>query len=243
MAKDKRRNKKYRPKMVRPAPILYDAMHDAMTDDDIAALYERGALALDLCQLGSEEIGAYADVRSAIRECFILSAAYENKAQTQALCLLADAGVLMVWASVNGETVKEGNAFVNESAKARRVALEPAQRVLEILAEMHRSSPRSELISAYRAGLGHQITVDIKDAGVIQDNGVKPPKGFAPLGERGLAWVHGECRPGFLDWDGHRLVWRMPLTDSQVHLSEPTLILIASSGKKYCEEAVWKAPN
>ena len=228
----KKRNKQYRPRPVRTAPIIYDAYGD-MTTADITRLYEFAAHSLDLCQLGTTDRNPYSNVRAAITQCFVLSAAYENKADLQALCCLADAGVLIAWEAANDEErrKKKDQAYL---AQCRRLELAPAQRVLEVLAQMHKTSPRSELVRAFRAGAGRPVVKLIEAAGIVRDNGEPPgPNDQHFVGERGLAWIHGECRAGYLHWDGKRLVWKMPQTDSQVWLSDPTFILVVPSGTNY----------
>ena len=232
----KKRTKKYHPREIRLHPKLWDVMAPKLTDNDVEAIYECAARALDFCQLGTTAVEPYGSVRSAIRECFVLAGAYENKYDLKMLCALADAGVLLAWAAVAGKTVKGKGKFVDEhSPEFRAAALAPAQAVIDALSDMHRASPRSELVRAQRAALGKRVLDFIEEAGVIQDDGARKKPGGLPYGTRGLAWVHGACRSGYLDWDG-RLVWRMPQTDSQVPLKEPTLIFMVPNGINYCGE-------
>lgn len=228
----KKRTKKYHPRPVRTAPIIFDA-YGGMSSKDIMELYEFGAKSLDLCQLGTTEMMPYSNVRAAISQCFTLAAAYEGKDDMRALCCLADAGVLIAWEAANDEKrrKKKDQAYL---AQCRRLELAPAQRVLEVLAQMHKTSPRSELVRAFRAGAGRPVVKLIEAAGIVRDNGEPPgPNDQHFVGERGLAWIHGECRAGYLHWDGKRLVWKMPQTDSQVWLSDPTFILVVPSGTNY----------
>lgn len=228
----KKRTKKYHPRPVRTAPIIFDA-YGGMSSKDIMELYEFGAKSLDLCQLGTTEMMPYSNVRAAISQCFTLAAAYEGKDDMQALCCLADAGVIVAWEAANDEERRKqkDQAYL---ATCRRLELAPAQRVIELLAKMQEESPRSELVRAARAGAGRPVVKRLEAAGIVRDNGVPPCASEQHfVGERGLAWIHGECRAGYLHWDGKRLVWKMPKTDSQVHLTEPTFILIVPSGTNY----------
>lgn len=233
MAKDKRRNKKYRPKTVRPAPILLDVTLGAVTDEDRARMAKFASSALDVTQLGSRNPKHYNNLLEACRACFVLAAAYEQKSEIQCLAMLGAAGTHALWEDVEARA-KAGDNTVDLVARAAAAA--PIQRVIETLERMQAESPRSECVAAFRTASTFRMDMPIKDVRVVHDDG-KPPKKDDPLiGERGIAYVHGEARPGYLKWDGKRLVWYMPQTDSQFHLKERTLVLLAPSAVNYLRD-------
>ncbi len=233
----KKPRKKYRPKPVMASPRIIDLVQGAVTEAEAELLYEVACRSLDKCHLVTTEPTDYQNVGTAIRTVFVLSAAYEDKAKLRQLSLLAWAGLKLancyaVALDMKLEHIVDGK----KSPQTITAALAPAQQVLAVFKDMLMSSPRAEIISAQRVANRYWYKIPVENIAVLSDNGTAPADDDDFVGERGVAWIHGEARAGFLDWDGSRLVWRMPETESQVHLADPTLILKVPSGTNYVQE-------
>ena len=230
----KKPRKKYRPKPVHPTAIILDRVIGGVTPEEADGLVEIAASALDRCQLATVCDEDYIAVGTAIRTVFFLAAAYENKSDIQALCILAWAGLkLGNGYAISVEMNLDHIVSPKKSHKALAATVAPAQEVLRIFREMLLASPRSEIIKAQDAAKRYWFKIPIQNVAVISDDGF--PTDDPLLGERGLAWVHGQCRAGYLDWDDKRLLWRMPKTESQIHITEPTLVVQVPSGTNYLE--------
>lgn len=234
MAKGKTRRKAYRPKPVRVMPCVLDAVMGEMSDAEVDQIYEKAAHGLDMLQLGSKDIESACNVDAAIRATFALAEAFEHKADIQMLCVLATGAVLIMaaWNAVQDHEDRDKICHDADPISYMTAASEPIQAVLDLWREMLKAAKRSELLRAVDASHRFRIDVPLKHVIITEEGGVPLRKDDPHYRERGIAWIHGECRAGFLDWDG-RLIWRMPVTKSQAHLDKPTIIVSVPSGIKY----------
>lgn len=233
----KPRKKTYRPKPVRLTGIVLDTVMGDITDDEIARIFELAEEGLDLLQIGSKDVMAFHKVDAAVRAAFTLAEAFEHKYDIQALCVLATGALIMAstWNENQDQPIKEKLVHGLTDADVRQciaASLEPVQAVLDLWRDMVKQAKRSEVLRAMEAANRFYIKIPLSNIAITEDGGFEPPKSDSFMRERGIAWIHGQCRAGFLDYDG-RLIWRMPTTETQVRLDRPTLIVLIPSGTKY----------
>lgn len=233
----KKPRKKYRPKPVRMTATILDAVMGDITDDEIARIYELAEEGLDLLQIGSKDVMAFHKMDAAVRAAFTLAEAFEHKYDIQALCVLATGALIMAstWNENQDQPIKEKLVHGLTDADVRQciaASLEPVQAVLDLWRDMVKQAKRSEVLRAMEAANRFYINIPLSNIAITEDGGFEPPKSDSFMRERGIAWIHGQCRSGFLDYDG-RLIWRMPQTKSQVRLDRPTLLVLIPSGQKY----------
>ena len=150
MASNKKPRKPYRPKRARAPSIIYRVAPELTEKDhrdiDLAALVR-----LDNIRRGNGTEEDVINVFSAVRACYVLSAAFESKKKIQELCRLAAGSLYAINRLIGARTdlrdAKDDSIFIED------FLTKPVQAVLEIYGEMTRSCDRATLVRSVRANL------------------------------------------------------------------------------------------
>lgn len=199
----KKRNKKYHPKPVRVASIVYRA--NPITAEQRAELDIFPFAKLDVLRRGEGTDQECSDIQRALHHAWIVARGFEEKWDMRMLFTLAFASL-------------------NAMSKCMRLGLEipactfePVEQALEVFQEMKDSLDRVELVNSLRAmtdnrevfyriapNSGFVVCPEADDIDII-------------FGRRGCAIVNHKLRSGYLQRNpemNNRLEWVCPLEDN-----------------------------
>lgn len=225
----RRRTKKYRPREVSPSPIVAEVTLGEITEEEIQTLHECATRAVDLLQLGTHEIKAFADVEITLRNLWIYAQRFEEEDDIRMLVVMARGAMLFIYYNTIGRETwfgKTTSKHTELTPEALKVCCQPIQACVDLYFDLARQAERrAELVACQAAAKKLRIGFD---AHVYLTDGTEYADSM--LNRRGVAYVHGRCASGFFKKDSlGRLVWRMPLTDSQAVIDKATLAYLVDA--------------
>nr|DAF10040.1 MAG TPA: hypothetical protein [Caudoviricetes sp.] len=218
--------KKYRPKPVRIMPVIADVVLGDLSDGEREFLREAAMQSLDLVQLGTEDIGDYANIDAVLRNLWVYALQFEETAIVRVLTLMASSCLSGLYAGAGDALAarRPGTAVRKPLTHEDRVALvRPIQAAIDMYFELTKTAERrSELVcSQYAAG---KIRLPrVHEFYLVDKSSTSKADQKAFWHRRGVAFVNGRAVPGYYKTDNlGRLIWRIPLEQTQVAITDPT---------------------
>ena len=221
MSKQKKpRSKRYRPKVVRRSPILYDVISSpTKLDKDLTDLEMYALIALNQIEDGKGTEKQIATVATVIDQAYVAAAAFEQKDEIRMLCLLATGA----WMAALSE--------INKGRKPHPCITRVIREAIRLNRELSDQCKRSELVEIQRTAERHyrEIRVNPRDAFIIEPDSKDGEEELKDQLENciGITFINNRCRSGYLSFDRERSkwLWKMPLEGMQAVITEPIFVL------------------
>ena len=147
--------KKYKPKPVRIMPAIADVTLGDLPDCEREFLREAAMHSLDLVQLGTEDLGDYANIDTVLRNLWVYALQFEETAIVRVLTLMASSCLSGLYAGAGDALAarRPGTAVRKPLTHEDRVALvRPIQAAIDMYFELTKTAERrSELIRSQYA--------------------------------------------------------------------------------------------
>lgn len=214
MSTSKKRKKAYKPKLVRPNPLIYNITDRKLSKESAETVFLLGIKDLETGKATPE---SFIKLISTLDDALILSSRFSNEVEVQMVLILAQAAIC---------TCQE---FYAEHKPTPSSVFIPLRIAAELMAEMIDQSSPAEIHAAYRYSETHYLNLRIKSPKVLcfepRQSDEANQRFIAEVdGMKLLAIVNEKPRAGYLAWDG-RPIFVVPSENIQVPLSTPIFAL------------------
>lgn len=212
----KRRTKKYQPREVSTAPLVYSVIEPPIGSTDLDHLEIHALSSLRQIEAGK---GTPRDIRvvaTVIDHMYVLSAAFNEKDEIRTLCRLAHTAAGAAAAKVSQGKVPQP-CITHVLREGVRLYRELASR-----------AERKELVEVGRVAYRHfKEFRKISDiAFVLEPQDENTSEDLTPFSGKWLTLINGKVRTGYPRYDAGRdkWVWQMPEEQMQAVINEPIFV-------------------
>ena len=225
MSKQKKpRNKRYRPRMTYPNPLILNANPDKI-EERLNRLEAGISMRFNQIANGTAERQTYLDVFDVFRAFYVHALAFENKSELQGIMVIGGAACCLC-----------AQLQFRENEKIPESALRPIALGIEACVEMMKNATIMELGKVFQL-VDHSSKSIIKahaNACWFFSPNDKSEGNRKLLGRTGMTVLHGKLRTGYIreNLDLERMEWFSPLDETTIAIEENILVVLAEPMEK-----------